>query len=221
MMKQIRPALLLVLLLTACSSRATVQTNMIAGTPGAAKLDQSIDFENVDYDRLEDAIIRFTNEVRKQHDRGVLQRSRLLGRASRKYARRMVDKQFLAHIDPTSERLKTPEDRVRAAGARNPRPAENIADVPGFKVESGQPYYVLDPNEPVISLEPNGPPIERHTYASYGAAVVDGWMHSPGHRKNLLSPDALQVGVGAAMYHQNAVPSFIVVQKFQLFEPLR
>jgi uncharacterized protein YkwD len=206
--------------LTGCAN-TTVQPNMIANTAGAAELNEPIDFENVDFDRMEEAIVRFSNEVRKEHDRGELQRSRLLARAARKYARRMVEKGFLAHEDPTSERLRTPADRIRAAGGANPKPAENIADVPGFKVKSGQPYYVLDPDEPVIALEPDGPPIERHTYASYAAAVVDGWMHSPGHRRNLLNPDALQIGVGAAMYHQNEVPSFVVVQKFQLFETLR
>ena len=26
--------------------------------------------------------------------------------------------------------------------------------------------------------------------------VVDGWMHSPGHRANILNPDVRQIGVG-------------------------
>lgn len=214
-------AVLLLILSSACSTGTSVQANMLADTAAGSELDEPIDFEHVDYDRLEEALFRMTNEVRRQHDRSPLQHSRLLARAARKYARRMVDRGFLAHEDPTDERLRTPQDRVRAAGAANPKTAENIADVPGFRVESGKPYYVLDPDAPVIALEPNGPPIERHTYASYAAAVVDGWMHSPGHRRNLLDPNAVQLGLGAAMYHQNAVPSFVVVQKFQLYETLR
>ena len=28
--------------------------------------------------------------------------------------------------------------------------------------------------------------------------VVEGWMHSPGHRKNILNSDVTQIGVGHA-----------------------
>ena len=28
------------------------------------------------------------------------------------------------------------------------------------------------------------------------AAVVDGWMHSPGHRKNILRPELREIGIG-------------------------
>jgi uncharacterized protein YkwD len=31
------------------------------------------------------------------------------------------------------------------------------------------------------------------------AAIVDGWMHSPGHRENILRPEFSQVGVGLTL----------------------
>lgn len=31
---------------------------------------------------------------------------------------------------------------------------------------------------------------------SSGAATVDGWMNSPGHKKNILNPNAKYVGIG-------------------------
>lgn len=208
------------LFFTSCSAvGASVDSSMLTDAP--AKLDQPIDFRKVDYAALEDAIVRMTNAVRKKKGVGELPRHPVLAKAARKYANRMVDKGFLAHEDPTSKSLRTPADRIEAAGGKNATPAENLADVPAFRIASGQPFYLIDPDEPVISLEPDGPPVERHTYASYAAAVVDGWMNSPGHRRNLLDENAVEIGVGAAMYRQNRVPSFIVVQKFQLYEKLR
>jgi uncharacterized protein YkwD len=40
-----------------------------------------------------------------------------------------------------------------------------------------------------------------------GAAVVDAWMHSPGHRANLLNCSAKAVGVGA-VYAANGNPYY-------------
>lgn len=218
-----RPILPLLLvcavLLTACSARRHTVDAAILGTQ-QGNLDRPIDFDRVDYSALADAIVKTTNAVRAKHNLPALEHNRTLDKAGASHARRMVDKQFLAHEDPFDERRRTPADRVRRAGGDNPTPAENIADVPAFRIDSGQPFYLLDPDEPVIALEPDGPPVERHTYASYAASVVEGWMNSPGHRKNLLHPDALEIGVGAAMYRQNEVPTFIVVQVFQLFESL-
>ena len=31
------------------------------------------------------------------------------------------------------------------------------------------------------------------------AAVIDRWMHSPGHRSNLLDPTLTQIGVGCVL----------------------
>jgi hypothetical protein len=36
---------------------------------------------------------------------------------------------------------------------------------------------------------------ENIALGSYAAQIHDGWMHSPGHRRNLLSPDVDRVGI--------------------------
>jgi hypothetical protein len=49
-------------------------------------------------------------------------------------------------------------------------------------------------------------------------------MNSPGHRKNILSKDALQLGCGAAFFlttEFNDMPTFYIVQNFQCFEPVQ
>ena len=32
--------------------------------------------------------------------------------------------------------------------------------------------------------------------ASTPAEIMDGWMHSPGHRRNILNPDWVEIGIG-------------------------
>ena len=209
----------IVLALAGCSGGHKVDGSKLEAS--SAALARTIDFDKPDFDALATAMELMTNEVRVQNGLRPLDTHPVLRRASARYAQKMVKEEFLAHEDPNSPKLRTPEQRVAAAGGKNAAAAENIADVPAFRVESGEPFYVIDAENYVIAREPGGPPIEPHTYASYAATVVEGWMNSPGHRRNLLADDALEQGIGAQMYIQNTVPAFIVVQKFQLRAPLQ
>ena len=38
------------------------------------------------------------------------------------------------------------------------------------------------------------------------AVMVDGWMHSPGHRKNILRPGFREIGIGIVPRHQEGGP---------------
>lgn len=212
-----RAALLVALVFVAGCTRHSVDARAVEQS--SAQLAASIDFEQPDLDAIATAVEQLTNQVRRDAGLPPLATHRLLRRASSAYAAKMVRDGFLAHVDPHDG--SEPGDRIAAAGGRNVHAAENLADVPSFDVGSGTPFYVRDAERYIISETVDGPPIPRHTYASFGAAVVEGWMNSPGHRRNLLSSDALEQGVGAAIYLQNGIPSFIVVQKFQHFEPLR
>ena len=46
-------------------------------------------------------------------------------------------------------------------------------------------------------------------------------MNSPGHRQNVLSTSAVELGCGASFFWQNGFPAFKAVQNFQFFEPVR
>ena len=38
-----------------------------------------------------------------------------------------------------------------------------------------------------------------HTEESLANEIVEGWMNSPGHRKNILTPDFEKLGVGVSI----------------------
>lgn len=114
------------------------------------------------------------NRERVQRGLPALKISPALAQVARAHSREMAAKNYFAHESPTPG-LKTPLDRYRATVHKSPRLiAENI-----YKLE-GSGLYRLKPTD------------------FRGAHT--GWMHSPGHRANILrtSPAGgpTQIGVG-------------------------
>jgi len=181
-----------------------------------------IDFENIDYQLLHASIFYATNKIREKKRLDILTYHPLLEESAQMHSRDMVEQDFFAHINPKKKSRKTPEDRLELVGASNPYPAENIATEFGLQYTSGKDVYIKAPG--VFTLTPEGDPIPPHTYYSLGKKVVDEWMNSPPHRKNILRKDALQLGCGAWFYinHDfNDMPTFMFTQNFQLYEALK
>lgn len=111
---------------------------------------------------------------------------------------------------------------MRLAGITNPYAAENIATPFAILYEEGEVIYPLDDKDNYFSYTPNGRAIPNHTYISLAEYVVDLWMNSEGHRKNILNPDALQLGCGTFFYRERGanIPKFMAVQNFQLYEAI-
>jgi uncharacterized protein YkwD len=181
-----------------------------------------LDFENIDYARLQAAIFYETNAVRVRHHRSVLTYQPVLEQVARQYARRMVSAEFFDHHDPYSTALRTVEDRVRRAGVSNPLPSENLAIYFGIQYKPRLPAFPLRSQPRQFSWSRNGPAIPNHTYASLAQTVVDFWMQSPPHRDNLLAPEAVELGCGAAFFRDGqGFPKFKLVQVFQWYEPVQ
>ena len=215
-------ALLLFALLPACSStNAYIKANDRPAALQDAAFAKVLDFKNIDTELLNAAVFHATNEARIKHGRRRLAYHAVLEEAAQTYADRQAKHNFLAHEDKSNPGLVTPQDRVRAAGATNPYVAENLATTAGMRIVSGERFYVRNPVGPVISRTPTGEAVPRHTYASLGRSVVQQWLDSPGHRRNLLSADARALGCGSSFYMQDVIPSFVMAQNFQLYEPLK
>ena len=211
-----RFAFIFSVLLFSCSQTVSVDTTSPLHLERRFHL--AIDFAKPDYKLLNEAIFLATNEARKSESQPEVARNKKLGQAASRYAKRQANGNFLAHIDPTGG-PKTPDDRVRVFKGKNPYVSENLATTAGYPIASGEPVYVDSANR--LSREPDGPKIARHSYRSFARDVVQQWLNSPGHRKNLLSPDALELGCGTYIFFQNKIPSFVSVQNFQSFEKLK
>jgi len=187
------------------------------------RFQEPLRFAALDYPRLHAAMFYATNAVRVRHDVAPLTSHPLLEQAAWRYALRMAEKKFMAHVDPyASAHLRTPEQRVRAAGVVNARSAENLATYYGIQYQAPERVYRTPGQKGQFSRTRHGRPIPNHTYRSLAEGVVASWMSSPPHRANILSKNALQLGCGAAFFRdEKGFPQFILVQLYQWGEPVR
>ncbi len=143
------------------------------------------------------AIIKETNRRRATAGLASLAFSPAAQTAARWQAAYLAKTNTLGHVQPYSSR-RTIGDRVRAAGVEFRYAAENVALDYRLNYIPGRLIYPRDGNPSVISYTPNGPPLETHSPDSFARSVVGLWFNSAGHRRNLLSREATQIGCAIA-----------------------
>lgn len=179
----------------------------------------SINFSNINYPLLNAAIFFTTNEIRIKYGRLALRYHPALEACAQMHSTDMANNKYLSHYNQKVSEKKTPNDRAVFHGITNPYLAENIAEEFGLQYSAGKEVYT--PAKGVFSYRPGGKPIKPHSYLSIAEALLSAWMHSPPHRKNILSKDALQLGCGSFLHinnNFNYMPSFKATQNFQLYE---
>ncbi len=177
----------------------------------------------IDYPRLDAAIFYVTNEIRIKNNLKPLTYSPELEISAWNHARSMVKGNFFSHYNKAEKKRYSPDQRGALAGISNPHLAENIADTFGIRYDPGARVYILDKEKGIFSYEADGKPIPNHTYLSFAESVLEIWMNSPGHRANILSKDALQMGCGAYYYEDDNfyhIARFKAVQNFQWYEKI-
>ncbi|UCH14683.1 MAG: CAP domain-containing protein [Bacteroidales bacterium] len=183
---------------------------------------EQINFDSIDFSRLHAAIFFVTNEERAKKRLSFLEYAPELERAALMHSRDMYEKKFFSHYNPSDRLKKTPNDRAALAGILNPYLAENIATSHGLQYKSGEKVFVRGPGQ--FSYKIDGQLIPPHTYLSMAETIVASWMGSKGHRRNILSDEALQLGCGTYFYQDKAfnnMPTFMATQNFQLYKKIR
>jgi uncharacterized protein YkwD len=183
---------------------------------------QQIDFVHPDYARLNAAIFFVTNEQRLQYRLNLLAYSAQLEETASMHSKDMYDGNFFGHTNPGDRKKRTPNDRARIAGILNPYLAENIATAFGLEYEQDRDVVAKGPGK--FSYPNKEELIPPRTYLSVADALLKSWMNSEGHRRNILSDKALQLGCGTYMFHDknfNLMPTFIATQNFQEYEEIR
>ncbi len=173
-----------------------MSTERFGTLPEAGK---PIEFATLDRELLAAAIFHATNLQRVKSRLAPLAHDPAASEAARLQATVMAAEKFLGHENDFDAALKTPLDRIRKVGLRPGHIAENVALEFGRKYRSGEPFYTREENgKTVFSASPDGPPIPMHSYVSFAAALLEGWMDSPGHRANILSDRPRRLGCAAA-----------------------
>lgn len=136
---------------------------------------------------LEHLVKMGVDDVRKKHDCDVLVNDSILYVASDHHARYMNRKKRLTHTEVDSVTTRTPQLRAEYFGAKNYSVGENVLYVPfNSEVESKK-----------------GKTFDTHTYQGIAAAMVDSWVNSPGHFKNMITPDYQITGLSVSMDLEN------------------
>ncbi len=183
------------------------------------KLDEPIDFSDIDRDLLAAAVFHETNRRRAGHELPPLRFMPRLREAARIQSRDMRKRNEVSHRG-SEPSIRSLDDRLEKVGLSGRFRAENVAMVFGIRYEAGPEVYTREEGgRTVFSRQPGGPAIEPHSYRSLAKHLLDSWMDSPGHRRNILRSEASALGTACIAQESNDHPKrFFCTQVF--FAPL-
>ena len=153
------------------------------------EINQTINLNKIDYPLLHATIFFLTNEERAKRKKEITSWNKNLEIAAFNHSKMMAELKFFSHNSKIKKR-KEPEDRAKIAGITNPFIAENIAKTP-FN--------------------------SQDTYLSLSKKIVTQWMKSPGHKSNILSKEAIELGVGVFIIKEREVNYVYSTQNFQWY----
>jgi len=178
---------------------------------------ERLDLDNIDYPRLNAAIFYHTNLAREGEGLDPLEYNENLEIAAFNHSLKMEEDNFVGHKNMHDSERETPSDRASLAGIDNPMIAENVARTPALDVLEEEQVQSGERMTEIQLTHEELEEAEKHTYDSFAEEVVESWMHSEGHRENILDEQTVELGAGTYV-SKGSIPSILSTQKFQLFE---
>jgi len=116
-----------------------------------------------------DSVLTLVNQERAQYNTSPLTLNNLLTSSAESHARDMLRREYFSHVSPNSKGFK---DRIKQTGYLDVNQATcncvGWSGSVGENIAKGQPT---------------------------AKTAMQGWMESPGHRKNILSSDFEEIGI--------------------------
>ncbi len=185
------------------------QDNASTGTSTGAERSDEINTGSLDRQLVQELVVRYTNEERQKADLKPLQPDEPLQKVAEKHSRDMAKRGYFSHTSQREDQPDIPfEDRVSLEKLGYKRTGENIALQP-----------VVQSRRITTRTLPGGETqrdVKRDlaTYDELARETVDGWMKSPGHRKNILTPEFNLIGIGVATGEREGTPYAWITQNF-------
>lgn len=151
-------------------------------------VNQKINPDDIDYPLFNAAVFYATNIEREKHKLPRYKHSSALEKAAQGHSEDMVNHDFFSHTSKVKGK-KTMSDRLAKVGIENVYSAENIID-----------NFYKDP-----------------TYWDFALKLVEGWMNSPGHKRNILGENYNFLGCGVYMKDNEGFKDYIMVMSTQNF----
>ncbi|MEM6386030.1 MAG: CAP domain-containing protein [Pseudomonadota bacterium] len=118
-----------------------------------------------------------------------------LAKEARKHSIWMAKKQQLTHRSTVPGRASL-KQRIKASGLSFRTGSENIGMVHRYQIDNRR-FRILSASQCKFSTH-QGEQLPAHSYASLARQIVDLWMNSPGHRRNILDRSARKVSTAVA-----------------------
>lgn len=118
-----------------------------------------------------------------------------LDKQAAKHSQWMAKTQQLSHRS-TVAGLATLKQRVQASGVRYRTGSENIGMVHRYQIDNRR-FKILNSGQCKFATQ-EGEALPAHSYASLARHIVNLWMESPGHRKNILDRRVTRVSTAVA-----------------------
>lgn len=107
----------------------------------------------------------------------------------------MASRQILSHRSTVPGRASLSQ-RIKSTGVSFRTGSENIGMVHRYRIDNRR-FRILDSASCKFSTY-QGQPLPAHSYASLARHIVQLWMDSPSHRKNILDRDARRTAVAVS-----------------------
>lgn len=139
--------------------------------------------EQFNEEYLEHLVKVRVDDVRAKHACKALVNDSILYVASKHHAGYMQRKRRMSHFENDIDSMKTPQLRVDHFGGENYAVGENV----------------LMTDYDVDLTGKKGKKFDGRYYESLADAIVNGWVNSPGHFKNIITPEYQITGVTVAI----------------------
>ena len=182
------------------------------------ELQRKVDSRFHDFDLLDAAIFWATNTEREKHGLKPLEYHHKLRQMANLHSCQMRLHRFFSHENPHETRYKTLTDRLESAKDDGFKGfttfGENIAYSPTLKGLGT--FTMRTENNTLRYFDVNGNQLFICTCREFAQSVVNGWMHSPGHRANILDADYEFMACGSAgmLQKDTYLPYYYLTQNF-------
>lgn len=160
-----------------------------------------VGMDSINFELLNLRIFEMTNTVRQMHLLKPLKYSRELSLLSSLHSTQMKKYDFFSHTNSHNPLLKELGDRTAYLNLNYEKVTENIADMPYLNSNGETRIEIRIVNgQTRFFSEKDGRSFNYYTVDSFSEYVVDAWMNSKGHRKNILDQSVTHLGCGAVIY---------------------
>ncbi len=153
---------------------------------------QAVPTKNLNQSLFNNAVLVEVNFVRCKAGVSPVSLASGLASVANNHASWMASRQTLSHRS-TVRGQQSVQDRVLASGVQARRGSENIGNIPRFQFAGSRRIHIKSLKKCDFTTA-GGRKIQPHSYATLAVQIVDMWMGSSGHRKNVLDRNATSVG---------------------------